>query len=82
MKKFKIILVIIIIVAAIFFGMKYGILNKRQIEKTAKKVLKKTEEVTGVRDIEKKIDKAVKEAKKTVDKAKDFVEEGISEIEQ
>jgi len=49
MKKFKIILlVIIIIVAAVYFGMKYGILNKREVEKTAKKVLKETEEVTRV----------------------------------
>ena len=74
--------VIIIIVAAVYFGMKYGILNKREIEKTAKKVLKKTEEVTGAKDIQRKIDKAVKDAKKTVDKVKDFVEEETGEIEE
>jgi len=35
-----------------------------------------------IRDIEKKIDKAVKDAKKTVDKVKDFVEEETGEIEE
>lgn len=35
-----------------------------------------------IRDIEKKINKAVKDAKKTVDKVKDFVEEETGEIEE
>lgn len=75
MKKFTIILVVIIVAAGIFFLMKYGILDKKEIEKKSKALLKKTEELTGIKDIEKKMDKTIKKAKEEVDNVKDLVEE-------